>query len=317
MYKIVVVGYGKMFANLILGCIESGHNVVGVFRHEKTTMAPFYLKIKDFINPSDDKSFISSLGLHEIKAKSTNSELFRKALLKLNADILLVGSWSEKIEKATLSIPSVASINCHPSLLPKYRGPNPYAQVILKGEKKTGITFHLMDSNFDTGAILHQKEIFISETDTGETLKDKCTNMAKQEIQLLLEKMSNEIVIPVMQEEKFASYQKQLCEKDILIDFDKTAEEIDRQIRALTPWLKCYITCRDHFLRIRKYKIIDNYSCEKTPGIVIKHKNNLLHITCQNNKALELSELELLGFLPKITTPLFINHIIKIGDKAQ
>lgn len=253
--KIVVIGYGQMFASLVLGSIASGHQIVGVFRHDRVNFSGFRLFFKDIFNPSNDLSFIKSLKLNEIKAKSVNSEKFKKEILKLNPDIILVGSWSEKIKKEIFSLPKIAAINCHPSLLPKFRGPNPYAQVILAAEKKTGITFHLIDENFDTGAILAQHQVDILDDDTGATLKARCCNCAKIAVSELLDTLSNDIIIPIKQDERHATYQKCLNQSDIIINLSETSEQISRRIRALSPWTKCYIPFEGAFFKVLGYKI--------------------------------------------------------------
>ncbi len=79
----------------------------------------------------------------------------------------------EKISKETFDIPKIATVNVHPSLLPKYRGPNPYMQTILHGEKCSGVTIHLMDENFDEGPILKQEKVEILEADTSKELREK------------------------------------------------------------------------------------------------------------------------------------------------
>lgn len=305
-----------MFANLILGCLESGHQVIGVFRHERVLYDNITLGIKDLIAPSKDKAFINSYKLHEITANSINSEAFRKEALKLNPDIILVGSWSEKICQKTINLPKIGCINCHPSLLPRYRGPNPYAQAIKNGETKTGVTFHLVDSGYDTGPILHQAEVNILPDDTGETLKTRCAITAKTEVMKLLNNLENEIIIPINQNERIASYQKQLCEDDILLDFTKTAIEIDRHIRALTPWLKCYIPYKNKFFQVNDYKIIDNKTDIKTPATIIKKESNSLYITCSDDKIIILENLKLLGDFSTILTKFYINLFLKIYDNV-
>ena len=87
-----------------------------------------------------DYNYIKSYKLPEIHASSVNSKEFKKKLLKLNPDIILVGSWKEKISKEIYDIPKIATINAHPSLLPKYRGPNPYYWTIKNREQQSGIT---------------------------------------------------------------------------------------------------------------------------------------------------------------------------------
>ena len=144
--RIVIVGYGEMLQALISGVLKTQHEIVGVFRQEYITMNPIQRTIKDLLNPSSDCNFIRTQQLKEIKANSVNSKEFIQALEKLKVDLILVGSWSEKFSMQTINTPKKGCINVHPSLLPKFRGPNPYIQVIMHNETKTGITFHQMDN---------------------------------------------------------------------------------------------------------------------------------------------------------------------------
>lgn len=315
--KIVVVGYDQMFSNLILGSLESNHKVVGVFRHERVVYHPWLLLLKDIFAPSKDYSFIKSLGLKEIQARSVNTKKFKKEILKLNPDIILVGSWSEKFKKPIIDLPKIGTINCHPSLLPKYRGPNPYIQVIMQGETETGITFHLMDEKFDNGPILLQKKINIIQGikgDTGESLKNKCCNMAKTGITELLTAMDNEILIPIEQNKKESSYFPQINEKDILIDFRKTAEEINRKIRALTPWQPAYFPHKNVFFKVKDHEIIENKTKYTTPGMVLKKEKNALWVVTGDNKIIILKKLRLFGFFNKFFTNFYIKFFVRCKD---
>ncbi len=315
--KIVIIGYDKMFSNLILGSLESGHKVVGVFRHERVAYSPLILLLKDIFAPSKDFSFIKSLNLKEIKAKSVNSQRFKNELLKLEPDLVIVGSWSEKFKKPIINLPKIGTINCHPSLLPKYRGPNPYIRVIMNGEKETGITFHLMDENLDTGPILLQKKIEIRQGfngDTGETLKNKCCNIAKSGVCELLQSMDNGIIIPIEQNKREATYYPQISEKDILIDFNKSSTEINELLRALSPWQPAYIPHKKMFLKVKKHKIYENKSKCTTAGTIIrKEKNNILVVT-GDNKVIALQNLEVFAPIGSILTPLYMNFCVNVGD---
>ncbi len=317
MLKIVIAGYGEMFTNIILGSIESGHNVVGVFRHDHVLHSPTKLFFKDIFNPSKEKLFINSQNLYEIIAPSINSEKFKNEIIKLNADIIIVASWSEKLKRATINLPKIASINCHPSLLPKYRGPNPYSRTIMAGESKTGITFHLMDEKFDTGAILHQKEIPIMPFDNGNTLKLRCAGTARNEIKTLLTNITSDIIIPIPQDEKRATYQPQLDEKDILIDFNQPAEVIDRKIRGLTPWMKCYIPHKNDFFEVYDYKIINNNTNIKTAAKIIDKTKENITISCNDGKAIEFIKPKIFETLFPVSTRAYIKFKVNIGDDAN
>ena len=85
---------------------------------------------------------------------------------ELQPDVAIVCSFNFLLPKELYEIPKFGTINCHPSLLPDYRGANPYFHVINNNEKQTGITFHYVDETFDTGDIITQIPVDIYENDT-------------------------------------------------------------------------------------------------------------------------------------------------------
>lgn len=253
--KIVIIGAGQMLMNLIAGCMDANCNIVGVFRYDKVRLPLFNRLIIDLLNPSTEYTYIKSHKLYEINAKSANSAEFKKEILKLNADIVLVGTWGEKLKKIIINLPKIATINVHPALLPKYRGPNPYMQAIKHLEKNSGVTFHLMDEKFDTGAILLQKTVAIESTDTGKELRQKIALSAREGICELIKKLDTEIIIPVKQDENKASYFSQIKGDEVMLDFSKSAQELSAHIRAFHPWSKCYFSHKKQFFIPNPYKL--------------------------------------------------------------
>ncbi len=319
--RVVVVGYDQMFSNLILGTLESQNRIVGVFRHERVTIHPFFLFFKDIFAPGKDLSFINSLKLPEIKARSVNSKEFYQAILRLSPDVILVGSWSEKFKKPIIELPKIGTINCHPSLLPKYRGPNPYMRVIMNGEKETGITFHLMDEKLDNGPILMQKKIAIAQGmngDTGGSLKNKCCITARSAIAELLTMMNNELVIPTNQNQKEATYYSQISEKDILIDFNKTSSQINALTRAMNPWQPVYIPHKNTFLKAEKIKFFENktkfHADKYKPGLILKKSKGNLWILTGDDKIAKVYRPGVFGKLGFLKTPIYMRYFVKAGD---
>lgn len=319
--KIVILGYDKMLKNLIAGCKDAGGQIVGVLRYDRVKYPPLDRIILDIFNPSSEYTYIKSHKLYEIKARSANSAEFKKEILKLNADIILVGSWGEKLKKSIIDLPKIATINVHPSLLPKYRGPNPYLQAIKHLEKTSGVTFHLMDENLDTGPILLQKTVEIDPTDTGKELKDKTATAARQAVAELLKQLDEEIIIPVKQDEKRASYFPQIDEVEVMLDFSKSAEEISAHIRAFSPWFKCYFRYNSHFFIPNPYKleILENTTGIKEYGKIVEknHKEKSITVVCGDGKLLKMYGLELYGFLNKLFTELYIKTRVKNSKKVS
>lgn len=313
MLKIVIIGYGEMYANIIQGCLSSSAKIVGVFYDELLRLSPLKLFFKNIFNPSKDYLFSKSLNLSILKGRSVNSLKFQKQLLKLNPDIIFVGSWSEKFKEETFNIPKIATINVHPSLLPKYRGPNPYLQVILNNEKYTGVTFHIMDKNFDSGPILLQEKIKIETYDNSKTLKNKTCAIVKNRIPHFISQFNNtSYIVPKMQNELEATYQSAIDEKDVVIDFDKkNSKEIDCQIRAILPFSKVYVYLKNEFFYFENYEIMDNSSKKlyKQGEIIKFKKNRTIYIATKDNKILKLTNLKAYGIFGKLKAWLKIRDI--------
>lgn len=312
--KIVILGSGQIFMNLIAGCMDAGCDIVGVFRYDKVKFPLIDRFIIDLFNPSQEYTYIKSHNLYEIKAKSANSAEFKKEILRLNADLVIVGTWGEKLKKSIIDLPKLATINVHPSLLPKYRGPNPYLHAIKHLENESGITFHLMDENLDTGAILYQKSVPINPTDTGAELRKKIAPLAREGITELLKQLDEEIIIPIAQDEKKANYFSHIFEDEVMLDFSKTAQELSAQIRAFYPWHKCYFSYKKKFFIPNPYEleIIDNDSGIMQIGTIVEksHKNRSITVVCGDGKLLKMSKLKLYGLLNELFTRFYIKNFV-------
>lgn len=314
--RVVLIGYGEMLRALALGIINSKHEIVGVLRQDTIKQNRILRFFNDYLNPSPDYIFIKTHSLPEINVRSVNSNKFIRAIKKLKADVVIVGSWSERFSVQTLNALPNGFVNVHPSLLPKYRGPNPYMQVILHNEKVTGITFHLMDVNYDTGAILHQKEIKVQKDDTGGSLKIRCCDTARNEIGFLLDNLQERIINQRSQNENDSSYWAQISLKQAVIDFEnETPYEIDRKIRALSPWLKCYIPIKGEFFSFRNYQITKNKLNVK-PGTIVNKVGRTIFIVCKDSTIMKFSNLKINRPFSKYLSKLFWKKIIKINDRA-
>jgi len=319
MLKVVIIGYGEMFTNLIAATLDANCKIVGVLRKDTIKYHPIIKKIKDIFNPSLEYSYIKSYNLPEITTKSINNIDFKKKLLKLNPDIILVGSWGEKFKKEIYSIPKIATINAHPSLLPKYRGPNPYYWVIKNGEQTSGITFHLVDDNYDSGPILAQEEIKIFPSDTGETLKRRTVLTARGTACELLKTLNEDLIIPLVQKKENATYFS--YPKDLELDFKKTAEENFAMIRAIYPWNKTYLFHKLALLSPDPFSVSieENHTNYTTAGTIVDicTKEKSISILCSDNKILKLKNIRLYNNFKKIFTQHYLKRNVKIGDEID
>lgn len=308
--RVVIVGYGEMLNALVYGVLISNHDLVGVFRHENVLYSRLKRFLYDLVFPSNDYRLVKNFRLFDIIAPSVNSKKFRKELKRLNADVVVVGSWSEKFEKDTIETPNTATINVHPSLLPLFRGPNPYFQVIKNNETKSGITFHLIDEKLDTGKILHQVEVNVSVKETGKSLKYKCTSAAKNNIIEVLDNLQLKLKNAKAQNNDEATYQKQITLSESILDFEvEDSLEIDRRIRALNPWLKCHIPYKSEFFTFEKHRVI-GHNYEKKAGEIVAKSTNSISIVCRDGVVIEFSDIKIKRPFAKLLTKLYLKYFV-------
>lgn len=256
MLKVIIAGYDKMLAALINGAVDKGHEVVGVIRIDRVKYNRFTLFLKDIFAPSKDLSYIKSKKIHEIKTNSVNSKCFRKEVLKLGADVILVGSWSEKFSIETIELPKYGTINCHPSLLPKHRGANPYFWQIYSGDLKAGVTFHFMTEKLDAGEILLQGSFDILPYMTGGSLKTKTCKVAEIMTGQLLDDLEADVIIPSKQDETKATYDRWTSDLRI-IDFEKEPPiNLHNKIRGLRPFCFPVVTYKGFTYKIKHSEFI-------------------------------------------------------------
>ena len=218
--KVVLIGKGIMLAAIIRGCLNTYNvDIAGVLRYENNSENRLWLLIKDIFSTKPEKTLIKRKKLRELHFKSVNSEGFRRFLIKNSIDAVIVGTWREKITEETFSIPPLGFINIHPSLLPKYRGPNPYLQVIKHREKFSGFTFHLVDENFDTGKILFKKQINIPKFYTSKELRETTVFEVEKSLPVFLKQYEDGKIKPVKQNERYAKYFPNITRDDMMLDF--------------------------------------------------------------------------------------------------
>ena len=299
--RVVILGKGLMLANLVLAAKDAGADIVGVFRYEYTNENRFKLFIKDLFNPAPEVTLIKELKLNQIRLKSANIPAFRKLLINQNIDMVLVGTWKERLKKDVYSVPTIGTVNVHPSLLPKYRGPNPYIQAILHGETETGVTLHLVDEGFDTGAILAQEKVKIADSDTSKEVREKSVRVARKLVSELISDLNNKVIPPIKQSEKYATYFPNISGEEKMIDFKfQASEDIIRTVKALHPFLPSYITYEKNFFVVDPYsmQVVHEDLGSTNPGdIVLKYPDRRsLTIVCKDGKAVRFSNLKLYKF---------------------
>lgn len=170
----------------------------------------------------------------------------------LEPDLIITCAYGQILPLEMLQIPRLGCINVHASLLPKLRGGAPIHHAIMDGFSKTGVTIMYMDKGMDTGDIISQREIPISNDDTAETLHDKLSVLGRDLLLETLPSILNGTNSRTTQNEAEATYGFNITREDEHIDFSKTKRQIVNKVRGLNSWPGAYCILDDKILKVWK-----------------------------------------------------------------
>ena len=153
------------------------------------------------------------------------------------ADLFIVAAYGKIIPASMLAMPKFGALNIHPSLLPRYRGPSPIQSAILSGDPETGVTIMQMDERMDHGPIVARSKIQMANGKlTYPILHDRLAELGAHLLIETLPRWINGAITPTPQDDARATYCKLLTKDDGRIDWTKSAEELERMVRAFQPW---------------------------------------------------------------------------------
>lgn len=231
----------------------------------------------------------------------------------LRADIILLIAYAQKIPIEILEAPKFGSINLHGSLLPRCRGAACIQKPIIDGDKETGVTVMKMDEDFDTGPILDSAKISIEKNDTTGIMFNKLSELGAKILLPTIQKYIAGEIKPIPQNHAKADYVCQLTKKDGRINWQITAAEIERFIRAMTPWPSAYSYLHDgSMLKILEVEHESININKHQPGAIFCHEDKIC-IQCGKN-ALTIKKLQLAGKKPITGKEFLCGHNNLIGQ---
>lgn len=192
------------------------------------------------VEPTPVKRLALERGLPALEMGKANYAGAVAELVPLEPDFVVVVAFGLILRKDLLDLPTKGCVNLHPSLLPRHRGVAPIQAAILSGDARTGCTTMLMDEGVDTGDILLTQEIPITDEDTAGSLNEKLSRLGAPLLVETLRGLVSGTVRPKKQDESLATYTKMIKKNDGSIDWTRSAADIQRRIRAMTPWPSAY-----------------------------------------------------------------------------
>jgi methionyl-tRNA formyltransferase len=197
-----------------------------------------------------------------------------ETLKQWTPDVYIVAAFGQILPQTVLDIPPHGSVNVHASLLPRWRGAAPIQAVIRAGDAETGITIMKMDAGLDTGPMLSQRAIPLAPDETGATLHDKLAQLGGD---LLIETLPGYLrgaIQPQAQDDALATLAPRIDKEEGRINWSQSAAQIERTVRAFTPWPGTFTTWNEQTLKILSGRVV---SGNAAPGKVTQ-TNGILAI---------------------------------------
>lgn len=230
--RIVFLGTGEIGVPSLRALAESSAHLVCAVFTQPDRPAGRDLKLR----PSAIKVLAGEKGIPVYQPERIRTPESIELLRSLNPDILIVAAYGQILPRTILDLPALGCLNIHASLLPRHRGASPIHAAILSGDAESGITIMWMAEGLDTGDILLPSSTPIGRHETGGGLHDRLALLAPSATMEALKLIAQQKAPHVPQEESLATYAPKLKKEDGLVDWSRTAVEIGRQIRAMTPW---------------------------------------------------------------------------------
>jgi methionyl-tRNA formyltransferase len=287
MARIIFMGTPR-FAAPTLNALADAHQVVGVVTQPDRPAG----RGRD-LSQSAVKTVALQRGLPLFQPRSLRISQAIAHLSGWDPEVIVVAAFGQILSQEILDLPPGGCLNVHASLLPRWRGAAPVAAAILAGDKVTGVTIMKLDAGLDSGPIVAQRKEAIRPGDTRATLSERLSRLGAELLVETLPAYLSGDLQPEPQSGEEATFADRLRKRDGQLDWSSPATELDRKIRAFTPWPGTFT-----FWKGRRLKIVEatpklDWEGDATPGTVVALNEAAAVATGQG--ALRLEEVQLAG----------------------
>lgn len=289
MTKIVFMGTPAFSVPILEGLVASGYHVLTVVTQPDRPVGR-----KKVITPTPVKEAALRLNLPVLQPEKINQSPEMAEIIALAPDLIITAAFGQFLPEKLLQAAQIGALNVHASLLPKYRGGAPVHYAIMAGEKETGVTIMEMIKKMDAGGIYAQKALPITEEDDVGILFEALSLLGKELLLETLPKIIDGQLKAVPQDEALVTFSPNITREQEAIDWQKSAQAIDWQVRGMRPWPIAFTTYQGARWKILRVKPLSE-TTSKEPGTIIERTKNTLKIACGQGSVLALEQLQPAG----------------------
>ena len=305
--RIVFMGTPDFAVPSLQALIDAGHDVCAVYTQPDKPQGR-----KQILTAPPVKTLALEHDIPVFQPNTLKNEDEQARLRELAPEVIIVVAYGKLLPKAVLDIPPHGCINVHGSLLPRWRGAAPIQWAVIAGDEMAGVTTMQMAEGLDTGDMLLTYETKVGEKETAGELFDRLAKSGAELLTQTLVKLDE--ITPRPQDDAQSCYAHMLDKQMAVIDWSKSAHEIDCLIRGLNPWPIALTTLSGERLKV--------FAAEKAngngePGTVLEaDPKKGLTVACGEG-ALGLIEIQLVGGKRMKATDFLRGHVIEVGTKLN
>ena len=303
--RIVFMGTPDFAVPSLQALIDAGHDVCAVYTQPDKPQGR-----KQILTAPPVKTLALEHDIPVFQPNTLKNEDEQARLRELAPEVIIVVAYGKLLPKAVLDIPPHGCINVHGSLLPRWRGAAPIQWAVIAGDEMAGVTTMKMAEGLDTGDMLLTYETKVGEKETAGELFDRLAQSGAELLTQTLVKLDE--ITPRPQDDAQSCYAHMLDKQMAVIDWSKSAHEIDCLIRGLNPWPIALTTLSGERLKV--------FAAEKAagngePGTVLEaDPKKGLTVACGEG-ALRLTEIQLVGGKRMKATDFLRGHSVAQGVK--
>jgi methionyl-tRNA formyltransferase len=292
--RVVFIGTGEIGVPTLQSLLRSTeHQLIGVVTQPDKPSGRTQTVAATPIKKALEKAAVPILQPRRIKSADLVEQV-----RAWTPDAIVVMAYGQILPRALLDIPQIACLNLHASLLPRHRGAAPIQAAIVAGDRETGITVIYMDEGLDTGDILLQSAVEISNGETGGSLHDRLAQIAPLALKEALRQLDDQTAPRTPQDSAVATYAPKLERADGKIDWSDSADVIERKIRAFNPWPGAFTNLSPESGTTRKLKLFSATVVDQqqrgSPGEIVLADDRDLVVAAKDG-TLSLGEVQLEG----------------------
>jgi len=305
--KIIFAGTPEFAVPALAALIQAGHEIVMVLTQpDRPAGRGMQLKA------SPVKQLALQHNLNVFQPESLKPAEVQAQIEAVNADVMIVAAYGLIIPTSVLNMPKFGCYNIHASLLPRWRGAAPIHRALLAGDKETGVTIMEVVPALDAGAMVGKGVVPIRDTDTTQTLHDALARMGAELMVQAMSELAKDGALPsVQQDESLVTYAHKLGKSESAIDWQNSAAEISRQVRAFNPFPVATAQFRGETCRIWFATALNQKNNAKCGEIVALGAN--IHAAC-GQAVLEIHELQMPGGKRQTAKQFIQGQHVKLGE---